>query len=119
LQVVVEVYRASTQVATEESSVGGEDGGYVDVALLAKWYRDTSQPLVELYNDSSLLLMVNILQSGQNNQNAVFRWWVFTSPRNHATRYPKTIASLVSASPGGEGMPAVDQRSPFHSSSHR
>jgi hypothetical protein len=37
------------------------------------------------------------------------------SPRNQATRYPKTMASLVSMSSCGEGMPAMFQRSPFHS----
>ena len=41
-----------------------------------------------------------------------------TSPRNQATRYPKTIASLVSWSSGGEGMPATFHKSLFHSSSH-
>jgi hypothetical protein len=44
--------------------MGGEDGGYVNVALLAKGYSDTSKPLVELDNDGPLLLVVYILRNG-------------------------------------------------------
>jgi hypothetical protein len=65
--------------------VGGEDGGYVDVALLAKRDSDTSKPLVKLDNDSPLLLVVNILHGVSM---ILLRCWAeqLTSPRNHATR---------------------------------
>jgi hypothetical protein len=41
--------------------VGSEDGSNIDPALLAQRNCDTGQPLVELDNDGSLLLMVDIL----------------------------------------------------------
>lgn len=42
-----------------------------------------------------------------------------TSPRNQATRYPNTMVSFVSWSFAGEGIPAIFQRSVFHSSKLR
>jgi hypothetical protein len=39
----------------------GEDGGNIDAALLAERYCNTCQPLVELDNDGSLLLVVDVL----------------------------------------------------------
>ena len=42
--------------------MGGEDGGDVDAALLAEWNSDTCQPLVELDNDGTFLLVVDILE---------------------------------------------------------
>ncbi len=62
LEIVVEIDRAGAEVATEERGVGGEDGGNIDAALLAERDRDTCQPFVELDNDGSLLLMVDILE---------------------------------------------------------
>ena len=62
LQVVVEIHRASAEITAKKGSVGGEDGGDVDAALLAERKRDTGQPLVELSNDSALLFMVDVLQ---------------------------------------------------------
>lgn len=41
--------------------MGREDGSNIDATLLAKWYGNTCQPLVELNNDGSLLLVVNVL----------------------------------------------------------
>lgn len=61
LQVVVKINGASTEVAAEKGSVGGEDGGDVDSSLLAKREGNTSEPLVELCNDSPLLFVVDIL----------------------------------------------------------
>jgi len=61
LEVVVEIDRAGAEVATEERGVGSEDGGNIDAALLAERDCDTSQPLVELNNDGSLLLVVDVL----------------------------------------------------------
>jgi len=43
--------------------VSGEDGGYVDAALLAERYSNTRKPLVELDYDGSLLLVEDILPS--------------------------------------------------------
>jgi hypothetical protein len=39
----------------------GEDSGNIDAALLAERYCNTRQPLVELDNDGSLLLVVDVL----------------------------------------------------------
>jgi hypothetical protein len=61
LQVIVKIDRASAQVATQEGSVGGEDGGDIDAPLLAEGESDTSEPLVELSNDGSLLLVKYVL----------------------------------------------------------
>jgi hypothetical protein len=61
LEVVVEVYRAGTEVATEKCCVCGEDGGHVDAAPLAERYGNTRKPLVELDNDGSLLLVEDVL----------------------------------------------------------
>lgn len=41
--------------------MSGEDGGHVDLALLAQGESNTRQPLVELCNNSPLLLVVDIL----------------------------------------------------------
>jgi hypothetical protein len=62
LEIIVEIDRAGAEVATEERGVGGKDGGNIDAALLAERDRDTCQPFVELDNDGSLLLMVDILE---------------------------------------------------------
>lgn len=112
LEVVVEIYTTSTQVSSEQSSVGGKDGSYVDMPLSAESNSETSLPFVEMGNDSSLgfsacELGVRSCVRGRERRR--------TSPRNHATMYPKTIASLVSWSLGGEGIPARFQRSVFHS----
>jgi hypothetical protein len=36
LQVVIEINTSCTEVSSEESSVGGKDGGYVDMPLPAE-----------------------------------------------------------------------------------
>lgn len=61
LEVIVEVDRASTEVATEKGGMRGENGGHVDAAPLAERYCYTCKPLVELDNDGPLLLMEDIL----------------------------------------------------------
>lgn len=62
LQVVVKVDRAGAEVAAEQGSVSGENGGHVDLALLTQGESNTRKPFVELSNDSPLLLVVDILQ---------------------------------------------------------
>lgn len=54
LQVVVKVDAASTEVATKERGVGGEDGGDVNLALAAEGNGKTSLPLVEVGDDRSV-----------------------------------------------------------------
>ena len=61
LQVVVEIDRASAEVAAEERCVSGEDGRYVDLALLAQRKCDTCKPLVELCDDGTFLLVEDVL----------------------------------------------------------
>ena len=53
-QVVVEINGASTEVASQEGGVGGEDGRHVDVTLAAQSDTDTDEPLVEMSNDGGL-----------------------------------------------------------------
>lgn len=85
LEVVVEINRASAKIATKEGGVGGEDGGNVDAALLAEGYCYTCQPLVELDDDGSLLLVEDVLPlvSANNIDTTVAS---LTSPKNHAMR---------------------------------
>jgi hypothetical protein len=42
--------------------VSGEDGGHINLALLAQGESNTSQPFVELRNDGALLLVVDVLR---------------------------------------------------------
>lgn len=42
--------------------MGGEDGGHVDLALLTQGESNTRKPLVELCDNGSFLLVVDILQ---------------------------------------------------------
>ena len=118
LQVIVKVDRTSTEVSTEKSGVCGEDGCNVNVSLFAKRQTDTGKPFVEMSNDSLLLLVADklfrLLVSGRSE--VCLAGDFHTSPKNQATRYPKTIASLVSSSFGGEGIPAEFHKSVFHSS---
>src|SRR5271154_4533764 len=97
--------------------MGSEDRSDVHLSPLGQWYSDSGKPFVEVGNDSAVRRMSNELQASVFERTRLLA--KLTSPRNQATRYPKTIASFVSASPGGEGMPAVFHRSPFHSSIHR
>jgi hypothetical protein len=62
LQVVVKVDRAGAKVSSEESSMGGENSGDVNASLLGERQRDTGKPLVEVSNDSPLLLVANKLR---------------------------------------------------------
>lgn len=48
LEIVVEIDRAGTEVSTEEGSVGGENGGDIDVTFTAEWDCETSLPFVEM-----------------------------------------------------------------------
>jgi hypothetical protein len=53
LQVVVEINTTSTQVPSEQSSVGGENGSHVDMPLSAKGNSETGLPFVEMSYDCS------------------------------------------------------------------
>ena len=120
LQVVVEINTSCTQVSTKKSSVSSKDGGYVDMPLPAKGNSETGLPFVEMsYNcgfglSGRELISASILYRCREERGGGLNR--LTSPRNHATMYPNTIASLVSWSFGGEGIPARFQRSAFHSS---
>ena len=48
LQVVVEVDIAGTEVSPQQSGVGGEDGGHLELAQPAEEEADACQPLVEV-----------------------------------------------------------------------
>lgn len=86
-QVVVEVNRSSAEVATEESGVGGEDGGNVNVTLAAEGDSETGLPLVKVGDDGLAALARRELYRGWLAEvmtiNAVI---LITSPRNQATR---------------------------------
>jgi hypothetical protein len=51
LQVVVEINTSSTEVSSEESSVGGKDGSYVDMPFPAEGNGETGLPFVEVGYD--------------------------------------------------------------------
>ena len=57
LEVVVEINRAGTEVATQQGSMSCEDGRDIDSALLAQWKRNTSEPFVKVGNNSFLLFV--------------------------------------------------------------
>lgn len=57
LQVVIEVDGAGAEVAPEEGGVGGEDGRYVDAALLAQGEGDAGEPFVEVGDDGLFLFV--------------------------------------------------------------
>lgn len=61
LKVVVEIYRAGAQVATEKSGVCCEDGSNINLSPLGQWQRNTGKPFVEVGNDSLLLLVAHKL----------------------------------------------------------
>ncbi len=60
LQIVVEIDAASAEVSTEESGMGGEDGGYVDVTLPAERDGKTCLPLVEVGDDGTRSLAARV-----------------------------------------------------------
>lgn len=62
LEVVVEVNRASTEVSTEQGSMGGKDSCDVNVPFSAEGDGKTSLPFVEMRDDSLVELTVNILE---------------------------------------------------------
>ena len=116
LEVVVEIDAARTEVAAEESGVSREHGRDINVSLPTERDGDPGLPLVKVGNDGGGELPRDILSARTGEQNETDDDGSLTSPRNQATTYPKRIASLVSVSLGGEGIPARFQRSPFHSS---
>jgi hypothetical protein len=54
LEVVVEINTTSTQVSSEQGSMGSENGSDVDMPLSAEGNSETSLPFVEVSNDGSL-----------------------------------------------------------------
>lgn len=56
-EVVVKVDGSSAKVSSEQGSVGGEDGGDVDMTLAAEGNAYTCEPFVEVGNNRCLLLM--------------------------------------------------------------
>jgi hypothetical protein len=61
LKIVVEVDRASTEIATQKSSVSSEDGRHIDSSLLGEGQSNASQPFVEVGYDSLLFLVADEL----------------------------------------------------------
>ena len=62
LKVVIEVDRAGAEVSAKKSGVGGEDGGYVYVALAAEGNGKACLPLVEVRDDCLVELAGNVLR---------------------------------------------------------
>ena len=85
LQVVVKVDVASAQVATEQGSVGSEDGSDIDAALLAEGQRYASKPFVKLRNDGSFCFVLDVLPNISRGKGAIVLVSLHTSPRNQAT----------------------------------
>lgn len=63
LQVVVKVHGAGAKVSAEKSSVCGKDRRNIDAAPLAEGQGNASKPLVEVSNNSLLLLVANELRN--------------------------------------------------------
>lgn len=61
LKVVVEVDGASTQVATKERGVGGEDSSDIDMTFAAEWDREAGLPLMEMSDNCRCCLTGDIL----------------------------------------------------------
>lgn len=70
LQVVVEVYRSSTEISTQEGSMGGEDGSDVDMPLSAERDSQTGLPFVEMGNNGSVCLSGRELMFSPRRRNA-------------------------------------------------
>ena len=87
LQVVVEIDRTGAEVAAEKGSVSGEDGGHIDLALLTQGESNTRKPLVELCDNGSFLLVVDILQEMLASEPMALLKGCICSPR------PKTMQS--------------------------
>lgn len=96
LEVVVEVDAARTEIAAEKCRVRREHCGNIDVTFPAEGDRKAGLPLVEVRDDSGMQLPRDILQPLLDPQSHSHDELQLTSPRNHATRYPKTIVSFVS-----------------------
>ena len=62
LKIVVEVDAACTEITAKQGSVGGKDGGYVDMALATKRDREACLPLVEVGDDGGGQLTSNVLE---------------------------------------------------------
>ena len=56
-EVVVKVDGSSAKVTSEQGSMGGKDGGDVDMTLAAEGNAHTCEPLVEVGNNRRLFLM--------------------------------------------------------------
>jgi hypothetical protein len=63
LQVVVKVHGAGAKVSAEKSSVCGKDRRDIDAAPLAEGQSNASKPLVEVGNNSLLLLVADELRN--------------------------------------------------------
>ncbi|KAI6766392.1 hypothetical protein HG531_011614 [Fusarium graminearum] len=63
LQVVVKVHGAGAKVSAEKSSVCGKDRRNIDAAPLAEGQGNASKPLVEVSNNSLLLLVADELRN--------------------------------------------------------
>jgi len=61
LEIVVEIDRASTQVATKEGGVGSEHGGDVNVPFSTERDSETSLPFVKVRDDGLVELARNVL----------------------------------------------------------
>lgn len=117
LQVIVEINVSCTEVSSEEGSVRGEDSSNINAPSLAKRQTNTGKPLMEVRNNGAIQLVGDVLDSSVSLPLVSLSCFhSLTSPKNHATMYPKTMASFVSSSPGGAGIPVVAHKSPFHSS---
>jgi hypothetical protein len=80
LEVVVEVDRSGAEIASKESCMRGEDSGNIDSASLAERERDAREPLVEMGNDSFILLVRDKLLCGVSEMNEhIVRYFAYLS----------------------------------------
>ena len=83
LQVVVEVDGAGAEIPTKKGSMGGENGGDIDLSLLGERQSHTSKPFVELGYHGAFGFSGHKLGTSEAILHCI---WMLTSPRNHATR---------------------------------
>lgn len=61
-KLVVEVHISSTQIASQQCGMGGEDGGNRQLPLSAQNQTQARQPLMEMSHNVRLLALCGVLQ---------------------------------------------------------
>lgn len=91
-EVVVKVDGSSTKVTSEQGSVGGEDGGDVDMTLAAEGDAHTCEPFVEVGNNRRSFLMCHKLWTTRMKKDEEDSWLVVVVVVHHIDEFdPRMI----------------------------